>query len=438
MNNKKSLFAIFTLLIVIAIGVTFAVFNTQYSFTNKFDLGDYVVTTTEVFQSPDNWSPGDTIPKTLVTTNEGTISAAVRVSINESWTDADGNAVDINDIPNDAVTINFASSDHWIKNGDYYYYKYSLKAGDSTTTLTDSVTLNPELGSTNCVEDNGVESCTSSIGGIEGYHYTLTFTIQTAQYDKYQEIWNTDIAITEKPPLIQIMNSERTKDNLQVGDEVCINGDTTECFNFYGYDGNNMKLLSKYNLKVGKIYDSGGTETGSYSSSDTGYGLQSSEAKGYVDGQTRYGTVEFSATNYWYDGSSLKSKYGSSYPADVYDTDYKTEPNFSSSGFNTTGYSIAYYVEEYKKILEDYGVTIADARLLTDSEATSSSIGCSESNYNCPTNGFITNTSFWLGSAYDDIYLWNVYSDGDFNYSLYGYDSIRGVRPVIIISKSDI
>ena len=72
-------------------------------------------------------------------------------------------------------------------------------------------------------------------------------------------------------------------------------------------------MLAKYNLKVGKIYDSGGTQTGTYSSGDTGYGLQSSEEKGYAEGQVRYGTVAFSATNYWYDGSNLKAKYGSAW-----------------------------------------------------------------------------------------------------------------------------
>ena len=44
----------------------------------------------------------------------------------------------------------------------------------------------------------------------------------------------------------------KTKDNLQVGDEICIK---SECFNFIGYDGNNIKMLSKWNLKVGNIYE---------------------------------------------------------------------------------------------------------------------------------------------------------------------------------------
>ena len=435
MKNKKSLIAILTLLIIIVVGVTFAYFNTISTFVNRFDLGDYVVTTTEVFESPDNWAPGDTTPKTLVTTNEGTINAAVRVSISESWTDSDGQVVDSNDIPADAVIINFTTPSKWTKVGDYYYYNYYLKAGESTTSLTDSVTLNSNLGTTNCVEENGVESCTANIDGLAGYHYTLTFTIQTAQYDKYKEIWNTNVAITEKPDLIQIMNSERTKDTLQLGDEVCINGDTTECFNFIRYDGNNnqnMVLLSKYNLKVGNIYSAGGsdaTKIGEYPTDVEGYGLQSSEARGYVSGEQRYGTISFSYISYWSDSGGLKQKYGSDYPADVYDTDYN-----EASGYN---YSLAYHIENYKDVLETYGLTVQSARLLTYNEAITN-IGCNIGSKSCPDN-FIRNTTFWLGTAQSMYAVYYINTTGYFGGgNRYGFGNYYGIRPVIVISKSEI
>ena len=191
-------------------------------------------------------------------------------------------------------------------------------------------------------------------------------------------------------------------------------------------------MLSKYNLKVGNIYNSSGTKTGEYTQSDTGYGLQSSEARGWVSGNTRNGTVAFSETNYWYDGSSLKPEYGTSYPADVYDaTNYKGAPGESN-------YSVAYYVDGYKTKLTEYGVTIKNTRLLTYAEATDSSIGSDSSNYSCPTNGFIINTSFWLGSANYNSSVWRVYSDGNFNYGTFSRGSNFGVRPVVVISKDSI
>ena len=429
MKKKKSLFAIIVVLLILVVGATIAYFNSSTSFNNQFNIGDYNVVVREIFTSPSNWAPGDTTEKKIFAKNEGTVDAAVRIKYEETWTDSNGD--EITTIPNDAVILNFTTPSNWTKNDTdgYYYYNYYLKSGEETTSFIDSVTLNSDLNNTNCVEENGTKTCTSDVQGLAGATYTLTLTIETVQYDRYQEVWNTEQAIGEKP-FVQIMNSERNKDTLQVGDEICINGATQECFNFIGYDGNNIKMLSKWNLKVGNIYDSSGTKTGEYSSSDTGYGLQSSEALGYVEDQTRYGTVAFSGTNYWYDGSALKSKYGSSYPADVYDTDYS-----DASG---TNYSVAYYVEEYKDKLEDYGATINDARLLTYAEATDSSIGCDGSNYRCPTNGFITNTSFLLGSACVDYNLWNVDSYGYFGDGDYSLDLDFGVRPVIVISKSDI
>ena len=230
----------------------------------------------------------------------------------------------------------------------------------------------------------------------------------------------------------------KTKDNLEVGDEICLYVDPTQCFNFIRYDNEDVVMLSKYNLKVGDIYSNVGIfgssweKTGEYTSSDEGYGLQSSEARGYVAGASTYnGTVAFSATNYWYDGSVLKPEYGTSYPADVYDEQYKGAPGESN-------YSIAYYVDGYKTKLTEYGVTIKDTRLLTYAEATDSSIGCNSSNDSCPTNGFITNTTFSLRSAYDYNRVWFVLSDGHFGPGTFdnGFDS--GVRPVVVISKDSI
>ena len=240
---------------------------------------------------------------------------------------------------------------------------------------------------------------------------TMTFSMTYVQAD------NT-AAVREK--LVQLP-SGKTKDNLVLGDEITVG---TEQFNFVRYDGNNIVMLAKWNLNVGNNPKTAETFK------------QDSDVKGHISGGTTYGTASFSATNYWYDGSALKAEYGSSYPADVYDNTYKTAPDFTGSGYSTPGYSVAYYVEKYKKILEDMGLMVSEARLLTYSEATDSSIGCS--NYSCPTTGFITNTSFWLGSAYDSDNLWIVDSGGYFYDYDFSIDNYCGVRPVIVISKSEV
>ena len=86
-----------------------------------------------------------------------------------------------------------------------------------------------------------------------------------------------------------------------------------------------------------------------------------------------------------------------------------------------------------------YGAPIKEARLLTYEEATDSSIGCDgTSSYSCPTTGFITNTSFWLGSANNSGEVWSVGSDDYFYSNNWDNDGYFGVRPVITISKSNI
>ena len=429
MKKKKTIIAIITLLLVVTVGATFAYFQSSSSFTNIFNTGTYRVVTTETFESPTNWAPGQEIPKTITSTNEGTINAAVRVSFTEQWLDKNNQDI-TSTISSGSAIINLDHTSYWIQEGNYYYYKYILEPEQTTKSFIKSVTLNPNLNSVECTasQDGLTQDC-SATSSVSGAKYILTITKETIQADKYQELWNTNVSITEKPPLAQLMNSNRTKDTLQVGDEICINGDTTECFNFIRYDGENNEnivMLAKYNLLVGNIYNSSNAKTGEYSSSDIGYGLQSSDAIGYVYGQNRYGVVAFSGTNYWYAGG-LKPKYGSSWDENnIYDTDYNDA--------NGTNYSVAYYVEDYKDTLERYELTVQNARLLTYTEATTN-VGCSGSS--CP-SGFITNTSFWLGSASDSDGVWRINSVGSFEGSRYYGDSGLGVRPVIVISKNEI
>ena len=445
MKKKKSLIAIVALFLVIFVGATFAYFQSNSTFVNIFNTGTYRIVTTEVFESPSNWVPGQEIPKTITSTNEGTIPAAVRVSYTEQWLDSNNQDI-TNSITSGTAIINLDNTSSWIQEGNYYYYKYILNPQDTTRSFIKSVTLNPQIGS-----GNGEMQCTTSQDGLTqecvatnsalGAKYVLTITKETIQADKYESIWNTNVSITEKP-LVEIMTANRTKDTLQVGDEICVNGATTECFNFIRYDGNNdenVVLLSKYNLKVGNIYSSdGNTKTGEYSSSDTGYGLQSSEARGQVSGQTRYGTVAFSGTNYWDDNGSPKSNYPGAYlPGPNYPTVYDSINYKGTPGNND--YSVAYYVENYKDILETYGLTVQSARLLTYSEATDSSIGCDVNDLRpCPVDEFITYTSFWLGSALDSSGVWLVFSNGSFNDNGYSNGKYGGVRPVIVVAKSDI
>ena len=368
--------------------------------------------------------PGDFYEFTVDVVNDGSLDAMVSTVSNKlggveiDTTHPLPNYLNYSVTYSDGVSI---APNHLLEAGDTETYKVRLEY-KTDITANDLPTTNQSL--------------------------TINFSVEYVQAD--------DNAIA-KP--VFILPNGRNANNLQVGDEICIPGATQECFNFIRYDGTNNEdvvLLAKYNLKVGQSYydNEESTHYTIYATNSAGYGLQDSTMKGYVkDSEIYNGVVAFSYTNYWVDGNyNLKTKYGSEWDtSNIYDTDYTTVPDFSTecddetNCFYTEGYSIAYYVEQYKNTLlgSNYGAQIKEARLLTYAEATDSSIGCSYDDINyensiCPTNGFITNTSFWLGSAYDYRSVWPISSDGFFYYDALNMGLVYGVRPVIVVSKSNL
>ena len=207
----------------------------------------------------------------------------------------------------------------------------------------------------------------------------------------------------------------KTKETVEPGDIVKID---TEEFYVVKHDGNDLILLSHYNLKVGNIYDnSGTTKLGEYTSDDEGYGKQSSDVKGSVSKGNINGTVAFSSTNYW---SGLV---GTHYPG-VYCT-YSYSTNCAYVYDNN---SILYqYINNYKTYLQSLGVTIKDARLMSLEE--------SNNFKNIKSSAWIE-TSYWLGSVRDNDTgrIWGIITASGF---VHGYHAAApknyGVRPVIII-----
>ena len=192
-------------------------------------------------------------------------------------------------------------------------------------------------------------------------------------------------------------------DGTNTSDEICIG---EECFYVMYSDDTSITMLAKYNLYVGGEYNSSWTAYG-----EEATGKQDSTMIGY--GTTpRKGTIKFSDTNYW-------SSTVSSYTAYVYDS-------------NSTLYS---YVENYKIYLSTLGVTPTEARLITKEEL--EGLGCSGSSYSCSgVPSWVYATSYWSGSAINNISVWTVYSHGDFNIRTCSTDNRFGCRPVITISRS--
>ena len=194
-----------------------------------------------------------------------------------------------------------------------------------------------------------------------------------------------------------------------VGEEFCLE---SECFYTIKDNGDTVTAFAKYNL-------------------DLNSNLQSKNSNG---------SIAFSQDNYWAE-SALKPKaqYGTSYPADVYDSN-----------------SLLYeHVENYENYLKTtLGKTSADLRLMTYNELIS--LGCSaiDSNlqnsinpmagerpsaeYSCEdAQPWALSTSYWTGTSY----YYNVFYVTGAGYgkgqAMFNYIGI-GIRPVITISKPEI
>jgi len=196
MENKKALIALALVAIVGVVGATFAYYTSTATVENEFTTGTYGTTVTEVFTSPDDWTPGTTTEKTVNVTNTGNVDIAVRVKYTEKWTAADGTTV-LNGERDGERVAQFETGSSWVKGTDgYYYYNANLTQGQTTSNFIDEVTFNPnfELEEGTDIEcttektDAGTTvSCEPLTTGYAGATYTLTMTVETIQAD---QSWN--------------------------------------------------------------------------------------------------------------------------------------------------------------------------------------------------------------------------------------------------------
>ena len=211
MKNRKSVVALLLVAIIGIVGLTVAYFSNSTSITNEFETSEYGTDVTETFTSPTGWQPGDETPKVLTVKNTGEVDEAVRVKVEEKWVNKNGQELSLTQDGNVAALIHYINDSDWtrvdVANEDYYYYYYNYKLApeEETSELLDKVIFNPLINaSTTCTTttENGVttRSCQSNGSGYDGATYTLKFNIETVQYNKYQESWNTDVAIAEEKP----------------------------------------------------------------------------------------------------------------------------------------------------------------------------------------------------------------------------------------------
>lgn len=199
MKNSK-LFALAGLGALVAVGGTFAYYNTTQTFNNPFTTTEYGTYVTEHFNVDEGseWKPGATVAKEIIATNTGDGKVWVRVKFDEKWyrgteattesifkeitsgndkfnptgatdragkplagseyqpgttivdgktvyngntdglTDADGSVVHKN---LEHLTTESSEPGMWFKDGEYYYYTSALVKNESSNVLLNGVTL---------------------------------------------------------------------------------------------------------------------------------------------------------------------------------------------------------------------------------------------------------------------------------------------------------
>ena len=304
------------------------------------------------------------------------------------------------------------------KPGDYYEFTVDVVNGGSIDAMIDSVVKTPELTTAQAkylkyeiTYQNG-ESITSKQNLAAGSTTPLKVRLE----------YRNDLTASDLPTTSETLDLSITLNYIQsdsTGSDVKDNGVlklatangsldaigtvvTIGDQQFYtiGTEGDNVKLLSMYNLYVGGVYNGVWTAYG-----EEATGKQDSTMLGMVSGQSiRNGTTAFSNKNSTYEGSIVEG-----------------------------------YVNNYKTILEsDYGVDVVEARLITKDELTDSeTFAYVEYDYCSDKYPWIYSTSYWCGSANDTNSVWIVRSDRYFVDGGYSSKDLFGVRPVIIISKSN-
>ena len=435
MKNKKTIIAIIGVLLILVVGVTFAYFQTTGTFENVFQTGTYRLVTTEVFESPDNWEPGETIEKKIYTKNEGTIPAAVRVSYTEQWLDTELNDI-TSTVEEGSAIINFDNTEDWILENGYYYYKYILSPNQTTSSFIRSVTLSEDLDEISCTTEGTSQVCESTNPALHA-KYILTITKETIQVDKYSE-WNSSVELEEKTSSAVILSG--TKGALQPGDKVGI-GETEDFYVISSDNSTNGKtvLLAKYNLLVGNSFDDGFEDIGPIPTNTPGYGLQNEASVGYTSPWS--GGVYFSDTKYWMDGNNLKSEYSEN------DTIYYDSSNYMFKYRADDSQAYPYVYDEnsnvYKYISGEDGYVNRLISMGAPATITGRLLSYEEAynNKDVQDNGksiILEIHNSLLGSADNSYNVVAVTNDYNFYPTSYNYIYYFGLRPVIEIYTSDI
>lgn len=225
--------------------------------------------------------------------------------------------------------------------------------------------------------------------------------IETIPFKRGKYTTCSEESVTWTGTPVEVLNGSGT----EVGNEICIK---SECFYVISSNSDTVTLFSKYLLFVGGTWRNG---IGYREYGDEATGIQNSELNGYFHSGMAKGIVKFSSSKYWSDGVNYVSGYKYNSNSNVYQ-----------------------YVENYKSYLNNFGLSINEARLISREEYNDLRV-----NYGNP--DWLYTVNYWTGSVNGSMiwtinnspYIMGLHSTTDTNLAE-GY----GVRPVIVVPRSEI
>lgn len=153
--------------------------------------------------------PGKEYDEALAVSNSGSIDSYVRVILNKSWTDSEGNT-DPNLSP-ELIDLNLLTENGWIIDEDastaertILYYTNILPAGDTTPALSDTVRIDPAVADKVTEEvttdENGYKTITFTYA-YDGYTFELEAEVNAVQthnaQDAIKSAWGVDVDVAD-------------------------------------------------------------------------------------------------------------------------------------------------------------------------------------------------------------------------------------------------
>lgn len=148
-KRKHMFFLLFLLFGTIGVSGTLAYFAADHNVLNQLSSEKSGVYLQEVFNSSDQWLPGETKEKSVYFGNQGKKAQVIRFKVETEWKDK-GMAqwVPLSTAPADINYQTAFLNTKWTKIGDWFYYNHPLDPGGETNPIMDSVKFSDELTNT--------------------------------------------------------------------------------------------------------------------------------------------------------------------------------------------------------------------------------------------------------------------------------------------------